>query len=131
MVGDATSLAAVPTMQLPKLRSPMVQQVQSRTRNYMMPVQASNSPNSGEMTKREMLGGAVASAAALVPSAANAGVQFEYKTPPKDRAETGAGIGTLLLPVTAALGWVGFNILGPASSQLDAMTEDNFQKTSG
>eukprot|EP00746_Dinoflagellata_sp_MGD_P152911 gnl/MRDRNA2_/MRDRNA2_83963_c0_seq3.p1 gnl/MRDRNA2_/MRDRNA2_83963_c0~~gnl/MRDRNA2_/MRDRNA2_83963_c0_seq3.p1 ORF type:complete len:178 (-),score=37.67 gnl/MRDRNA2_/MRDRNA2_83963_c0_seq3:184-717(-) len=124
----ATSLAVANTMQMPKLRSPMVQQVQSR--NLMKPVQASNSPTSGEMTKREMLGGALASAAALASaSQAQAGVQLKegpnaFTTAPKLRTDTGANFGTLALPVTVALGWVGFNILGPALNQLDGMSED-------
>eukprot|EP00746_Dinoflagellata_sp_MGD_P152910 gnl/MRDRNA2_/MRDRNA2_83963_c0_seq2.p1 gnl/MRDRNA2_/MRDRNA2_83963_c0~~gnl/MRDRNA2_/MRDRNA2_83963_c0_seq2.p1 ORF type:complete len:180 (-),score=37.45 gnl/MRDRNA2_/MRDRNA2_83963_c0_seq2:184-723(-) len=126
----ATSMVAVApnTMKIPSLRSPMVTQV--RTRNYMTPAQASNSPNSGEMTKREMLGGALASAAALASaSQAQAGVQLKegpnaFTTAPKLRTDTGANFGTLALPVTVALGWVGFNILGPALNQLDGMSED-------
>jgi len=121
----ATSLSIANAMQLPKLRSPMVKQV--RARNVMMPVQTSNSPNSGEMSKREMLGGAIASAAALVPSAANAGVALD-QPPPKPRSEKGFGLGTLAAPPTIAVGWVFFNILGPALNQLDDMSEEDAKR---
>merc|ERR1719379_1026166 len=111
-------------MKLPNLRSPMVQQM--RTRNYMTPVQASKSPGETDtvvpLSKRDMLGGAVASAAAALPLAANAGVILEdpNKQPPREK-ESRPG---LLLAVPAvAVGWVGFNILGPALNQLDDMGE--------
>lgn len=126
-VGDsATNMAVAPTMQLPKLRSPMVQQL--RTRNFLTPAQASKSPmESGDadiaapLSKRDMLGGAVASAAAALPMAANAGVILED---PRKDVKPKEGRGGLLLAVPAvAVGWVGFNIIGPALNQLDDMGE--------
>merc|ERR1719379_1748822 len=110
-------------MKLPNLRSPMVQQM--RTRNYMTPVQASKSPGETDtvvpLSKRDMLGGAVASAAAALPLAANAGVILE--DPNKATAARKGGPGLLLAVPAVAVGWVGFNILGPALNQLDDMGE--------
>jgi hypothetical protein len=131
----ATSMAVAQPMKIPNLRSPMVQQV--RTRNYMTPAQASKSSNaspSGEtdtivpLSKREMLGGAVASAAAALPLAANAGVILE--DPNKEGAPR-KGPGLLLAVPTLVLGWVGFNILGPALNQLDDMNEVDKARASG
>jgi len=120
----ATSMAIAQPMKVPNLRSPMVNQM--RTRNYMTPVQASKSPNDDAVTpmsKRDMLGGAVAAAAAALPMAANAGVILEdprkdFKAPERDPRS-----GLLLTVPAVAVGWVGFNILGPATDQLDTMGE--------
>jgi hypothetical protein len=121
----ATSMAIAQPMRQPmNLRQPF-QQAQSR---YFMraPVQASQSPiddvNSQytgqlepvkSMTKREMMGAAAASAAATLPFAANAQEVTKREVRP----------GLLIFPVAIALGWVGFNILGPALNQLDEMGE--------
>jgi hypothetical protein len=132
---SATSMAVAPTMQLPKLRSPMVQQV--RTRSFMPPVQASKSTNeypSGEIDiatplgKREMMGGAIASAAAALPLAANAGVIIDD---PNKAGAARKGPGLLLAVPALVLGWVGFNILGPALNQLDDMNEVDKARNSG
>jgi hypothetical protein len=130
-----TSMAIAQPMKMPNLRSPMVQQV--RMRNYMTPAQAMKSPNEspsgetdtvGPLSKREMLGGAVASAAAALPLAANAGVILE--DPNKEGAPR-KGPGLLLAVPTLVLGWVGFNILGPGLNQLENMNEVDKARNSG
>lgn len=120
----ATSMAMAQPMQMQKLQNPM-QQVPPR--NFMNRIAAlKRSDDVPAMTKREMMAATIASAAVALPGAANAAndaasVQM-YKP---DLKQQSGRFGLLALAPATAVGWVLFNIFGPALNQLDDMGDKN------
>ena len=70
----------------------------------------------GKNSKKSIAAGVGLSAATLL-AAQNADAAQQFA----DLAANDGRAGLLILPLTAALGWVGFNILQPALNQFDAM----------
>merc|ERR1711918_279256 len=74
-------------------------------------------PSSVFQGRREMAAAAALAFAGAVTKD-DAAMAQEAATKKKD-----VRLGLLLVPPAAAVGWVGFNILGPALNQLDGMNE--------
>jgi len=147
---NAVNMAAVPMASAPSAMQqsmqparawqmpPTRQFMQTRARQPVQPVHAVPQPEQYPITnkespsepssRRDMMVKAGAALGGLV--AASQEAQAGVVLPPKEESPTGkrdGRAGLLVLPVSLALGWVGFNILGPGQNQLDDMNEKDRQ----